>query len=52
MYKPDLEKEEESDIKLPTFFGSQRKQENSIKTSNSTSLTMLTPLTACITTNF
>ena len=32
-------------IKLPTSFGSQKKQENSRKTSTSASLTMLKPLT-------
>ena len=31
MYKMGLEKTEEPDIKLPTFFGSWRKQENSRK---------------------
>ena len=49
MYKVDLEKAEESEIKLPTSTGSQKKQENSRKTS--TSLTMLKPLTVWITTN-
>ena len=33
MYKPDLEKTEEPEIKLPTSTGSQRKQESSRKTS-------------------
>ena len=33
MYKLDLEKAEEPEIKLPTFFGSLKKQENSRKTS-------------------
>ena len=28
MYKLDLEKAEEPEIKLPTFVGSQKKQEN------------------------
>ena len=44
MYKLDLEKAEEPEIKLPTFTGSQRKEENFRKTSNSPSLTMLKPL--------
>ena len=51
MYKTDLEKAEEPEIKLSRFFGSQRKQGNSRKTSTSASLTMLKPLTAWITTN-
>ena len=33
MLKLDLDKEEEPEIKLPTFTGSQRKQGNSRKTS-------------------
>ena len=45
MYKLDLEKAEEPEIKLPTATGSQKKQENSRKTSTSASLTMLKPLT-------
>ena len=44
MYKLGLEKAEEPEIKLPTFTGSQRKKENSRKTSTSASLTMLKPL--------
>ena len=40
-----LEKAEEPEIKLPTSVGSQKKQGNSRKTSTSTSLTMLKPLT-------
>ena len=51
MYKLDLEKAEEPEIKLPTFVGSQKKQENSRKTSTSASLTTLKPLTVWITTN-
>ena len=35
MFKLDLEKAEEPEIKLPTSAGSQKKQENSIKTSAS-----------------
>ena len=44
MYKLDLAKAEESEIKLPTSVGSQKKQENSRKISTSASLTMLKPL--------
>ena len=49
MFKPDLEKAEAPEIKLPTSVGSQKKQENSRKTSTSASLTTLTPLTVWIT---
>ena len=52
MHKLDLEKGEELEIKLPTFFGSQKKQGNSRKTSTSVSLTALKPLTVWITTNW
>ena len=45
MFKLDLEKAEESEIKLPTFIGSQIKQGNSKKTSTSVSLITLKPLT-------
>ena len=51
MYELDLEKAEESEIKLLTSAGSQRKQGNFIKTSTSASLTVLKPLTVWITTN-
>ena len=51
MLKLDLEKAKKSEIKLPTFTGSQKKQESSRKTSTSVSLTMLKPLTVWITTN-
>ena len=51
MFKLDLEKAEESEIKLPTFVGLLKKQESSRKTSTSASLTMLKPLTVWITTN-
>jgi len=44
-------KPEEPETKLPTFVGSQRKQANSRKTSISTSLTRLKPLTVWITIN-
>ena len=43
MFKLDLETAEEPEIKLPTTVESQKKQENSRKTS--ASLTMLKPLT-------
>ena len=48
-YKLELEKAEESEIKLLTFVGSWRKQANSRKTS--ASLTTLKPLTVWIKTN-
>ena len=51
MFKLDLEKTEEPDIKLPTSIQSQKKQENSRKTSASASLTTLKPLTVWITAN-
>ena len=50
IFKTDLEKAEEPDIKLPTSTGSQRKQGNSRKIS--ASLTVLKPLTVWITTNW
>ena len=46
-----LEKAEEPEIRLPTFIGSLKKQENSRKTSTSALLTMPKPLTVWITTN-
>ena len=46
-----LEKAKEPDIKLPTFFRSQRKPGNSRKTFTSASMTILNPLTVRITTN-
>ena len=51
MYNLSLEKAEEPEMKLPTFLGSQRKQNNSRKISTSVSLTALKPLTVWITTN-
>ena len=48
MYRLDLEKAEESDIKLPAFTRSCRKQGNSRKTFSS-SLTMMKSLTVWIT---
>ena len=52
MFKLDLEKAEEPEIKMPTSIGSWKKQENSRKTPNFPSLTMLKPLTVWITTNW
>ena len=46
-----LEKAEEPEIKLPTSFGSSKKQESSTKTSISALLTMPKPLTVWITIN-
>jgi len=51
IFKLDLEKAEEPDIKLPTSVGSSKKQESSRKTSTSALLTMPKPLTMWITTN-
>ena len=51
MFKLDLEKVEEPEIKLPTSIGSLKKQENFRKTSTSALLTMPKPLTVWITTN-
>ena len=50
--KLDLEKGEEPEIKLPTYFRSSKKQESSKKTSTSTLLAMPKPLTVWITTNW
>ena len=50
MFKLDLEKVEEPDIKLSTSVGSLKKQESSRKTSTSASLTMPKPVTVWITT--
>ena len=52
MFKLDLEKAEEPEIKLPTSAGSSKKQENSRKTSTSALLTMPKPLTVWTTTNW
>ena len=49
MFKLDLEKAEEPEIKLPTSAGSSKKQESSRKTSTSTLLTMPNPFTEWIT---
>jgi len=51
MFKLDLEKAEESEIKLLTSIGSSKKQESSRKTSTSALLTMPKPLTVWIITN-
>ena len=51
MYKLDLGKEEEAELKLLTFVGSERKQGNPRKTRASASFTTLKPLTVWITTN-
>jgi len=44
MFKLNLEKADEPEIKLPTSTGSPKKQESSRKTSTSASLTTLKPL--------
>ena len=51
MFKLDLEKAEEPEIKLPTSIGSLKKQESFRKTSITALLTMAKPLTVWITTN-
>ena len=51
MFKLDLEKAEEPEIKLPASAGSSKKQESSRKTSLSALLTMSKPLTVWITVN-
>ena len=51
MFKLDLEKAEEPEIKLPTCFGSLKKQESSRKTSTSALLSTPKPLTVWISTN-
>ena len=50
MFKLDLERAEEPEIKLPTSAGSWEKQESSRKTSISALLTVSKPLTVWITT--
>ena len=52
MFKLDLEKAEEPEIKLPTSAGSWKKKESSRKTTISALLTMPKPLTVWITTNW
>ena len=51
IFKLDLEKAEEPEVKLTTPVGSSKKQESSRKTSNSALLTIPKPLTVWITTN-
>ena len=51
MFKLELEKAKEPEIKLPTSAGSSKKQESSIKTSTSALLIMPKLLTVWITTN-
>ena len=51
MFKLDIEKEKEPEIKLSTSFGSLKKQENSRKTSTSALLTKWKTLTVWTTTN-
>ena len=51
VFKLDLEKAEEPEIKLPTSNGSSKKQESSRKASISALLTMPKPLTVWITIN-
>ena len=52
MHKLDLEKAEESEIKLPTSAESKKKQGNSREISISASLTTLKSLTVWITKNY
>ena len=51
MFKLDLEKTEEPEIKLSTSTGSPKKHKSSRKTSTSALLIMPKPLTLCVTTN-
>ena len=51
MFKLDLEKAKEPEIRFPTSVGSKKKQENFRKISTSASLTTLKPLTVWITVN-
>ena len=52
MFKLDLEKTEEPEIKLPTSIRSSKKHKSSRKTSTSALLTMPKPLTVWLTTNW
>ena len=52
VFKLDLDKAKEPEIKLPTSVGSLKKQESSRKTSISDFLTMSKPLTVWITINW
>ena len=51
MFKLDLEKAEEPEIRLPTFVESWKKQESSRKISTSALLTTPNPLTVWLTIN-
>ena len=51
MFKLDLEKTEEPEVKLPTSVRTLKMQESSRKTSTSASLTMPKPLTVWVTAN-
>ena len=51
MFKLDLEKAEEPEIKLPTSVGLSKKQGSSKKISTSASLTTIKPLTVWMTPN-
>jgi len=52
IFKLDLEKAEEIEIKLPISIGSSKKQGSSRKTTTFALLTMPKPLTVWITTNY
>ena len=52
MYKIDLEKAEEPEIKFPTSVGSSNKQEHSTKISTSALFTTSKPLTVWMATNW
>ena len=52
IFKLDLEKAEEPEIKLPTSVGSSKKKENTRETSTSALLIIPKPLTLWITTNW
>ena len=52
MFKLNLEKAEEPEIKLPTSVGSWKNQENFRKASTSAPLTIIKPLTVWITANW
>ena len=52
MFKLDLEKVEEPEVKLPTFIGSSKKQESSRKSPTYALLTMPKPLTVWSTKNW
>ena len=52
VFKMDLEKKEEPEIKLLIFIGSWKKQQSSRRTPTSASLTTLKPLTVWIITNW